>query len=170
MRFRCLLLIAVIALLQWGLVAGGASGDDYLTKDGQLTQRLKIVQLQGGFAGFTGMQYIIDPDGAWTAESVFKQKLTPKGKGKLSTKEVAKLATFLDKCGLDKLPEKSGVQPGANPHTVNLEYGTKKAGWVGRMRPKVDGDNPSGSVESRFAGLLEGVVGLLTPAGEKEKR
>jgi uncharacterized protein (TIGR03067 family) len=153
-----LLSVSVLALATQGLLA-----QDYLTKDGQLSQNLKVAQLQGGFAGFTGVQFTITPDGSWTSESIFKQKATPKNKGKLSDKDLAKLGAILEKYDLAKLPAKSGKQPGANPHTITLEFGNKKASLVGQQPPKLDLKNPTGTVESRFAGIWEGIVGLLTP-------
>jgi hypothetical protein len=137
---------------------------DYLTKDGQLTKQLKVVQLQGGFAGFTGVRYTIAPDGSWTSESVFNEKITPKNKGKLGEKDLAKLGAILEKYDLAKLPAKAGKQPGANPHTITFEFGSVRASLVGQVPPKLDPENPTDTVESRFAGIWEGVVGLLTPA------
>src|SRR5262249_42732543 len=123
----------------------------------------KVTQLQGGFAGFTGVQFTITPDGSWTSESVFNKKVTPKDKGKLSKADLAKLGAILKKYDLAKLPAKSGKPPGANPHTITFEFGKKRASLVGRAAPKLDAKNPAGSVESRFAGIWEGVRGLLTP-------
>jgi hypothetical protein len=136
---------------------------DYLKKDGQLTQQLKAVQLQGGFAGSTGVQYTIAPDGSWISESIFNDKKTPKNKGKLSEKDLAKLGAILAKYDLAKLPARSGKEPGANPHTITLEFGNRKASLVGRVPPKLDPKDPTGTVESRFAGIWEGIVGLLAP-------
>lgn len=143
-------------------------GQDYLTKDGQLTKPLKVVQLQGGFAGFTGVQYAIGPDGSWTSESIFNEKKTPKDKGKLTEKDLAKLAAIFDQYDLAKLPPKSGKEPGANPHILTIEFGKHKASLVGQEPPKLDPKNPTGTVESRFAGIWDGVVGLLKPS-PKEK-
>jgi hypothetical protein len=143
-------------------------GADYLTKDGKLAQPLKVVQLQGGFAGFTGIQFAIAPDGSWTSANVFNEKLTPKDKGQLSAKELAKLAAALEKYDLAKLPEKSGVAPGANPHTLSFEFGKSKANLIGQVPPKLNPKNPSKTIESRFAGIWEEVAGLLTPP-TKEK-
>jgi hypothetical protein len=141
-------------------------GDDYL-KDGKLTHPLKVVQLQGGFAGFTGTEYTIEPDGTWTTASVFNKKITPKDKGKLTAKELETLAGLLAKNELAKLPAKSGKQPGANPHTITIEFGKTKAALVGQMQPKAD-PNDAGSVESRFAGIVQGVRGLLKSEAKKE--
>lgn len=144
-----------------------ATADDYI-KDGKLTQTLKITQLQGGFAGFTGFEYTIEPDGTSATASVFRQKTTPKDKGKLSAKELEAVAAILAKNELDKLPPKSGKQPGANPHTITIEFGKTKAVLVGQTPPKVDPTNPMSTVESRFAGIHQGVVGMLKGAGKKK--
>ena len=156
------------AIMTLALMATSLRADDYLTKDGKLTQELKVVQLQGGFAGFTGVQYTIAPDGAWTSVSLFNKKTTPKDKGKLTAKELEKLAEILSKYDLAKLPEKSGKQPGANPHTITFEYGKQKASLVGQTAPKVDANNPAATVESRFAGIYQGVVGLLKADAKKD--
>jgi hypothetical protein len=141
--------------------------DDYLTKDGKLTEKLKIVQLQGGFAGFTGMEYTIEPDGTWTAASVFKQKATPKSNGKLTAKELESLAAVLKKYDLAKMPESSGKAPGANPKKLNVVFGKQTANWIGQQEPKLDADNPAGSVESRFAGISQEIAALLKSATKK---
>lgn len=147
---------------------GNLVGQDYLTKDGKLTNRLKVVQLQGGFAGFTGVQYTVAPNGSWTSETIFNEKITPKDKGKLTEQDVAKLGALLKKYELTKLPEKSGAEPGANPHIITVEFGKHKARLVGQVPPKLDLKNPAPTVESRFAGLWEGVVRLLAPASKDE--
>ena len=167
MRLTSTILLSVT----WLALAGDdLLAQDDITKEGQRTQQLKVVQLQGGFAGFTGVQYTIAPDGSWTSESIFNEKKTPKNKGKLSEKDLAKLRAILAKYDLAKLPAKSGKEPGANPHTITFEYGKKKASLVGQMPPTLDPKNPTGTVESRFAGIWEGVVGLLTPPpSPKEK-
>jgi hypothetical protein len=168
MRFTSTIILSFAFLV---LARDSLLARTYLTKDGQLTRRLRVVQLQGGFAGFTGVQYTIAPDGSWTSESVFNQKRTPKDKGKLSEKDLVKLGKLLARYDLDKLPAKSGKQPGANPHTITLTFGKKKAILVGQSPPKLDPKNPTGTVESRFAGIWQGVVGLLKPSSApKEKK
>lgn len=157
----------VVTLSLGALSTYGLCDDGYLTKEGQLTQSLKIVQTQGGFAGYTGTQYTIAPDGTWNSASVFNEKLTPKAKGKLAGKELGRLAATFAKFDLAGLPEKTGTPPGANPHTITIEYGKSKAVLVGRTPPKLDPAKPAESVESRFAGTLEEVSGLLAPPKEK---
>ncbi len=158
---RILMAIVVSALLAGALGAG-----DEVTKDGKLTQRLKITQLQGGFAGFTGVEYLIEPDGAWATSSVFNRKTTPKEKGKLGDKELQALVNILVKNEFQKLPAKSGKQPGANPHTITIEYGKLKATFVGQTAPRVDAQNDM-SVESRFAAIMKGVTGSLKTTDKK---
>lgn len=139
-----------------------AQADDYLTKEGQLRKPLTVVQKQGGFAGFTGVQYRIAPDGSWESQTLFNEKLTPKGKGKLTGEQLARLGALLDKYQLARLPKTTGKPPGANPHILMLEF-DKQAVLLGQTPPKLDPDNPTGSVDSRFAGIWQGVVGLLEP-------
>jgi hypothetical protein len=145
------------------LTVATVAADDYLTKDGKLTQKLKITQLQGGFAGFTGFEYTIEPDGTWSSASLFKQKSTPKNNGKLTAKELESLAALLKKNDVEKLPAQSGKRPGANPHTITIEFGKAKASLVGQMAPKFDADNPA-TVDSRFADIYQGVNNLLKNA------
>ncbi len=158
----------VLALAVLGLARRDLLAEDK-TKEGQLAHPLKVVQLQGGFAGFTGVQYTIAPDGAWTTESVFNEKRTPKSKGKLDEKQLAKLRALLEKYDAAGLPEKSGKEPGANPHTITIEYGKKKSTLVGQTPPRLDPKEPAGTVESRFAGIWEGIVGMLSPPAPKRE-
>ena len=163
MQFTSPILLSLALLV---LAGNGLLAQDYLTKDGQLTQPLKVA----GFAGFTGVQFSIAPDGSWITTTVFNEKKTAKDNGNLSEKDLAKLGAILAKYNVAKLPAKSGKEPGANPRTITIEYGKMKATLVGQMQPKLDPTNPTGTVESRFAGIWEGVVGLLTPqAPPKEK-
>jgi hypothetical protein len=161
-------IVVSVALLI--LVSGSASAENYLTKDGSLAQQLKVVELQGGFAGYTGTQLTIAPDGSWISETLFNQKITPKDKGKLSNKELAKLGAILEKYSLAKLPAESGKKPGANPHTITIEFGKKKVSLVGQTPPQLDPKNPTGTAESRFAGITGGIIGMLMPSRKEEKK
>ncbi len=148
-----------MALSNRGIRAG-----DYLTADGKLTKPLEAEELQGGFAGNTGVHYSIAADGSWTSQTVFNKKLTPKDKGKLSKEELAKLAALLVTYDLATLPEKTGKATAANPRSIELTYGDQKASYIGQRPPELDAKNPAGTPESRFAGIWQGLVGLLKPA------
>jgi hypothetical protein len=157
------------SVVTFGLICMAATtlhADDYI-KDGKLTNPLKITQTQGGFAGFTGVEYTIEPDGAWSTATVFNQKKTPKDKGKLSAKELETLAALLSKQDLLKLPAKIGKQPGANPHTISIEFGKAKASIVGQMPPKAD-PNDAATPESRFAAIYQGVTAMLKTPSKKD--
>lgn len=167
MRFQFAMLFALTTLLVTGQ---GLLAQDYLTKDGKLTKTLKVTQLQGGFAGFTGVEYVIMPDGSWKSGRVFNQKITPQQAGKLSQQEMAKLASLLKTNSLSTLPMKSGVQPGANPHILTFEFGKRKATLVGQVPPSLDAENPTGTVESRFAGLWQGVRELVNPPKKPKQK
>lgn len=166
MRPTVAMLLAIVVPV---LAHDDAQAQDYLTKDGRLSRPLKVSVLQSGFAGVTGKQITIAPDGAWTVEGIFKRKATLKGKGTLSAQDLAKLAAILKKYDLDGLPAKTGTPPGANPHTVTLSYGGKSASLVGRMPPTLDAKNPAGTVASRFAGIRDGVTSLVQPAAPPKK-
>jgi hypothetical protein len=159
MRLWPTILLSVVSL---ALAGEGLLAQDYLTKDGRLATPLRVVQLQGGFAGFTGVQYTIAADGSWASESIFNKKRAPKEKGRLTEKGLAQLGSLLRRYDLAGLPAKSGKEPGANPHIITFEFGDKKASLVGQAPPKLDPKHPTGTVESRFAGIRDGVVGLLT--------
>jgi hypothetical protein len=161
-------IISSVAVL--ALAGDGLHAEDYLTKDGQLTRQLKVVQQQGGFAGFTGVQYTIAPNGSWISESIFNRRITPKNKGNLSAKDLAKLAAILKKYDLLNLPEKAGKHTGANPHIITLEYGNKTATLVGRVPPGLEPWQATRTVESRFAGIWQGIMGLLTPSPEGQEK
>ena len=167
MLFTSPILLSLVLLL---LAEDSLRAQDYLTKDGILAQQLKVVQLRGGFAGYSGMQFTIAPDGTWSSEKIFNQKLTPKDKGKLSRQDLARLGAILGKYELAKLPAKSGMPPGADPNEVTLEFGKRKVSLIGQAPPKLDPKNPTGTVESRFAGIMEGVIGMLTPQPKEEKK
>lgn len=159
MRNLSLMLFSITAL---PLFSSSLRAGEYLNDKGQLTQALKITQLQGGFAGFTGVQYTVSPNGEWSWATVFNRKITPKGKGMLSEKELKKLAGILEKYNFAKLPAKTGVRPGANPHSIEFMFGKKKATIVGMTPPKPNAKDPTASVESRFAGLWKEVKAMLT--------
>ncbi len=154
---------AVLSFVFAGFCGQDLRAQDYLKEDGRLAEPFKLVQLQGGFAGYTGVQYSIAPDGVWMMDSVFNQKKTLKNKGKLSPVDLMKLNKILEKYDLAKLPPKSGKQPGANPHTITFEFGAMRATLVGQTRPKRDPQDPTASVASRFAGIWDEVVELMAP-------
>jgi hypothetical protein len=123
-----------------------------------LKETLRIKDVQGGFAGFTGTQWTIEPSGEWTIATVFNRQLTEKAKGKLSAQQLAELGRELEKYKVEGLT--SSGKPTTNPHEVTVLLGKKTATLIlkpGERLPKADAD----SVEGRYAGIAQYVKQLL---------
>ena len=151
----CLLVPGVLLLLGGPLSRGQDKTDKYLTKDGKLTHKLVVRDLQSGFAGVTGRQWEIDPEGEWSLGRVFKGKVEAEKKGKVRPEDLKSLAGQLAKFDLDSLEGKKG-KVGVNPKTVEVQWGKKSFTLTlnaGAALPKADTD----SVEARLAGILDAV-------------
>ena len=163
-----------MTLGKWLLLTGAlfaASGaddklDEYLTKDGKLTRALEVRDVQGGFAGFTGRVWTVDPAGRWTTGRVFNQKIDVEKKGELTKEQLAALAKELARHDLANL--KSEGKPTTNPHVVTIKFGDREATLnlgAGQPLPKPD---PKGGAAGRYAGIVKAVEALLKDGG-KEK-
>ena len=123
-----------------------------------LKETLRIKDVQAGFAGFTGKQWTIEPNGEWTIATVFNRQLTEKAKGKLSAEQLAGLGKELAKYRIDGLT--SSGKPTTNQHEVTVSLGKKSATLIlkpGEALPKPDAD----SIEGRYAGIALFVKELL---------
>ncbi len=139
--------------------------EPYLTPDGKLRQVLEIRDVQGGFAGFTGKNWRITPDGEWTRARVFNQKLDIEAKGKLPRDKLAALAKDLAQYDLDGL--KNFGKVGVNPHVVTIKWGNHQPALTlgaGQPLPKPALD----SVPGRFSGIVAAVLGLVETKKKKE--
>src|SRR5262245_48111540 len=58
--------------------------EDFLTKDGTLKEALQVKDVQGGFAGFTGKAWTVQPGGEWTISKVMNEKMEVEQKGTLT--------------------------------------------------------------------------------------
>jgi hypothetical protein len=127
-----------------------ADVSDYLTADGKLKSTLVLKQVQGGFAGFTGTQYTIEPDGKWRHESVFNEKLKPIADGQLGKEKLERLAGEFDKFKMNTLKTEGKVM--VNPSVVTISFGSLKAElnqMAGAGVPKPDETTNAG----RFGGV-----------------
>ena len=143
----------------------GKDAGDYLTKEGTLKQPLEILDVQGGFAGFTGTLLSVQPDGAWKRASVFPKKSKILQEGTFSKKQVRELAAALAKYDLLHLTD-SG-KPSTNPHNVSLTFGkhTSELRLKGGEKLPPAGD----SVAGRYAGIVRIVQELCkAKAGGKK--
>ncbi len=158
-------LTACLLLAAAALSAGaGEQASDYLTKDGQLLQSLEVRDVQGGFAGFTGKQWTVEPSGKWTVQRVRNKPIEVEGKGELTKEQLAALAAELARYGLKGLPDSKPARPMANPHVVTITFGKQKATLTlgaGQALPKADPTKPRATTEGRYAGLVEAVQKLL---------
>lgn len=144
----------------------------FLAKDGRLSAALKLKDVQGGFAGFTGVIWTLHPDGSWDCKRIVgratrKSELT----GKLTTKQLQQIADVLAHAQVDKLPGRLGKFRGANPHVVTLGWGKQQCVWTlppGMPIPKYP-DQPFGKLtdEDSFAQIAQALHKLLK-APEKE--
>jgi hypothetical protein len=136
----------------------GGNLDAYLTKDGQLSHALEIRDTQGGFAGFTGTYYKVEPNGTWSMGKVFQQKLTEEKNGMVGKQELTRLAQALAKFDLATLSSQG--KQGTNPHVVSVKFGKVDATLslpTAAPLPKVDPNAKKLAGEQRFTGIIEAV-------------
>jgi hypothetical protein len=152
------------------LLAAPARADEpasYLTKDGQLAQTLEIIDVQGGFAGFTGTAWVVEPSGKYAVYRVFNQKRDELGKGELSKEQLAALAKELDRYGAADL--KGLGKPMTNPHVVTVKWGKSSAELnLGAGEPLPKASDRKEDVGGRFAGVVAAVQAVAKPKKEEK--
>ncbi len=167
-------LLLVSAAVACGTFAGSAENkmSEYLTKDGKLAQTLEVSDLQGGFAGFTGRQWTVEPSGQWTVARVINKKVEVEQKGTLTKEELAELAKQLATYELAKLENKTDGKPMANPHVITIKWGKQESTLTlaaGSPVPVPDPKKPTATVESRYGGIVKAVQDLLKEKKGTEK-
>jgi hypothetical protein len=92
-----------------------------------MSNPLEVRLTQKGIAGETGTQWIVSPDGQWTAQRI-QSGVAPEtfAKGILSQENLATLRSALDRNQIDDLPPKLGKLM-ANPQTLTVRFGNKAA-------------------------------------------
>ena len=148
---------ALIVTLAWS--ASAALGQDVL-RDGRLTSPLRIVRLQEGFAGPTGVQWTIAPDGKWVCESIGDRGRGERSRGELSADELVALAELLTRADIATLPETAGPPPKANPRILRIEFDDRVMTLNGNGPPQRDGEDFT-TVEGRFRAIARGAVRIL---------
>lgn len=122
---RVILTVAVMVGLATGALADERPGT-YI-KDGKLTETLEVLELQGGFAGFTGTYTTVEKDGTWSTGPMLprdKRGVATKS-GKLEAKALTELAGELAKHDLANLP--SAGKPVTNPEITTITFGKHSA-------------------------------------------
>lgn len=150
MRF---LLAASLALTAMSQATADSKPGDYLA-DGKFKERLEVRDVQGGFAGFTGRFWVVEPDGSWSSGMAFNEKLKVESSGKLSKEQMSQLADALAKYDLASL--KSTGKAGANPHVVKVQWGKVKAELTMKTTAPLPKADP-GSLEGRYSGTVDAV-------------
>ena len=87
-----------VVLVCFALAVRAAPPDRALTKDGKLAGPLMVRDVQGGFAGFTGREWSVDPSGAFTVAMVRNRKADVVKKGDLPPERLAALVKELARC------------------------------------------------------------------------
>src|SRR4051812_43543871 len=101
-----------------------AAKDDY-TRNDRLSDTLEIVDVQGGFAGFTGTFWKVEPSGKRRSGRVCGEKQEVNQWGQLNKEQVSDLAKQLAKYDLKTRKTMKG-SPMANPHVVTIKFGTQE--------------------------------------------
>jgi hypothetical protein len=143
----------------------GKDASDYLTKDGTLMHTLEILDVQGGFAGFTGTLLKVQPDGAWKRTSVNFNKTKTLGEGQLTKAQLADMAKGLAKYDLLHLADEG--KPMVNPHNVTITFGKHTCELRlggGKKLPE-----PGDGVAGRYAGVVQTAQELCRAKTEPKK-
>lgn len=169
-------------ILSLGLVVAGspavahaafADPETIVTENGQLAHALTFKDVQGGFAGFTGQSYRIDPDGTWSITRVFnRRKFKPTKTGKLTPDQLKTLVASLKKNGLLQLPKESGSQAQANPHVMTITFGKKKSAiavGAGLEDPKKLPNDKSYDAARRAFAIRETIRSLIDSKRKQDR-
>lgn len=160
MRLSIGLTLASIMLLSTAFAE--SKPEDYL-KDGQLKDNLEILELQSGFAGFTGTYTSLATDGSWATGQYGprERRGEAKASGKLTAEQIKTLATAFAKFDLATLPAHG--TPETNPRVVKVTFGKKTV----ELQPKVKGTpEEDKAIRARYAGIVAAVKGACKPAKE----
>jgi len=165
MKWSTYLLLFVLCAGSRPAVGAGEGAEAYL-KEGQLAARLEVHVLQGGFAGFTGAYYLIEPDGAWSTGPMQQGKGAPKFQGRLSAEQLAQLAKALASHELATLP--SSGKPVVNPRVIRISFGKTTSELVASPGRAAGGEADQ-AIRARYAEIVQAVKGLCRIAANENK-
>jgi len=137
-------------------IQAGEPAESYLV-NGKLKARIMVQVVHGGFAGFTGAYYAIEPDGSWTTGRAGPGKPgAPQAKGKLSETQLAELAKCLAQHDLDNLPTYG--KPTVNPMVTKIVYGNKVLQL--NPRPGEATAEADKAIRARYNGIVQTIKAL----------
>lgn len=171
-------LTVVTVLLIAAIAACAATADAakrknaYLTPEGQLAHALVLKDAQGGFAGFSGHIWTIEPDGSWRREPFLNRNAREADrKGTLTKQQLVALGKHLTTQDLMGLPGQIGKNIGANPHVFTITFGEKQSSLTvnpGAPLPKGDPNGAEPNPQARFAAIARFLLGGLKARAAEE--
>ena len=164
--------LIAFTLLFSGTLQAALPHDKFLTREGKLSATLTLKDVQGGFAGFTGLIWTVRPDGSWDRKRFINRTMRKADQqGTLTAKQLQSLADVLAHAQVHKLPSKMGKFRGANPHVVTLSWGKHQCAWTlppGSPVPKYP-DQPFGKLtpQDSFAEISQILRKMLGTSKDK---
>ena len=155
--FCCTIAAAILAATSPALAAPPPV---VLTKDGKLAQPLVVRDVQGGFAGFNGTEWSVNPSGDYAVSSVRRGKAEAQKKGSLRPRQLTTLVKALARCDAAKELTPAKAFDGANPHVISVKVGERQFSLrlpPGAKLPKADPNKPPTSETEWFAAVLQTV-------------
>lgn len=139
---------SVLMLMATATASADERPGSYL-KDGKLAEKLTVLELQGGFAGFTGTYTIVENDGEWSTGPILPrdQRGAPTASGKLDAKQLTDLANVLAKNDLVNL--RNAGTPVTNPQITTIAWGEHSV----TLMPKAK--DPT--IAARYEAIVEAV-------------
>jgi hypothetical protein len=143
----------------------GVLGQAYLDSDGQLKHPLTLLDAQGGFVGLTGTLWSIERDGRWTRQRYIQRPVpgTEEAAGRLTRRQLARLASTLAEQDLAGLPQIVGQRQAANPHVFRLKFGTQETALeLPAARPLPMVPPPGDPQVARFVTIVKAIREAMT--------
>lgn len=179
-RWASRLMYAAIVLVFWSVTSAAmgttTSKDRFLGPDGQLRAGVELRDAQGGFAGFSGNLWTIEPDGTFRVARFLNEKVDePHRTGHLTRDSLASLAEVLAVQDFFGLPANLGDEIQVNPHRVTLSFGQKTVTlWlppgVGLTEAAAAHRDDRKSPQARFLTTVQTVQALVENAGPPPHR
>ena len=144
----------------------------YLDAKGRLAETLVLRDSQGGFAGFSGWLWTVEPNGAWRKAPFLNEDVREaEQSGKLSAKELAALAAAFKQHKLLELPKNIGGEPMTNPHVFSLTFGEHTCELVlgaGEDLPETEGEETK-ELAGRFTAIARAIQAAAEKSVDDEK-
>lgn len=148
--------LALVATLFLMLPLHSATADDD-GDDSPLPEAIVYRDAQEGFAGVSGQEVVVKPDGSWSRRRFLNQtKQPPHAAGTLSAAQLRAVSDALQTAELESLPEKFGTNPPVNRHLVTISVGETSRTLVLRGGQSVEESRKEKGSETwkKFADLV----------------